>query len=53
MNIDGIATLYVLSCKRKKNKSPKAHPLGHSFLSAAVRIGSLALRMAAFSCAWV
>ena len=30
-----------------------AHPFGQSFLSAAVRIGSLAVRMAAFSCAWV
>ena len=26
----------------------KAHPFGQSFLSAAVRIGSLAVRMAAF-----
>ena len=32
---------------------PKALPFGQSFLSAAVRIGSLAVRMAAFSCAWV
>ena len=31
----------------------KALPFGQSFLSAAVRIGSLAVCMAAFSCAWV
>ena len=31
----------------------QALPFGQSFLSAAVRIGSLAVRMAAFSCAWV
>ena len=30
----------------------QALPFGQSFLSAAVRIGSLAVRMAAFSCAW-
>ena len=30
-----------------------AHPFGQSFLSAAVRIGSLAVYMAAFLCAWV
>ena len=28
-------------------------PFGQFILSAAVRIGSLAVRMAAFSCAWV
>lgn len=31
----------------------QALPFGQSFLSAAVRIGYLAVRMAAFSCAWV
>ena len=31
----------------------KALPFGQSFLSAAVRIGSLVVCMAAFSCAWV
>ena len=31
----------------------QALPFGQSFLSAAVRIGSLAVRMAAFSCDWV
>ena len=33
-------------------KPMDAPPFGQSFLSAAVRIGSLAVRMAAFSCAW-
>ena len=35
----------------KKPCNPQALPLGQSFLSAAVRIVSLAVRMAAFSCA--
>ena len=47
-----IHTKIIAGLQKLKDNFPSP-PFGQSFLSAAVRIGSLAVRMAAFSCAWV